>query len=155
MTFQDLGWTAHPSVDSSGKFIFIRPVSNQWPAIYAFNGINWWSKKNGVIDSHIQLVTWKEYLNKIASKPTKNWNFSQEDILVSLNWGTAVLNKIAQKVHRAEIQVLSAEKLSALAWTLNRYDLPEQKLPLLFRYSYIGIKSDYFIFKRRMYDAKP
>jgi len=128
MTFQDVGWPAHPSVDSTGKFIYIPTNLKQWPNTNAFSGNHWWRNSEGLVDSHIKFITWGEYLHTIAPEPTKKWNFSQEDIQAGLPWGSAVLNNMAQKVHSAERQVLSAEKLSALAWPLYHYELPEQKL---------------------------
>ena len=127
-TYQDLGWPAHPAVDLSGNFYHIPPRLKQWTNNFQFNGPYWWCNKTDICDSLIRFVTWKEFLNTIIPEPTKSWNFSQEDIWVGLTWGSSALNQIAQKVHRAEKQVLSAEKLTAIAYTLNKLELPEQKL---------------------------
>jgi alpha-mannosidase len=126
--YQDLGWPAHPAVDLSGNFYYIPPKLKQWTNNFQFKGPYWWCNKTDIYDSLIRFVTWKEFLNTIIPEPTKSWNFSQEDIWVGLTWGSSALNKIAQKVHKAERQVLTAEKLTAIAYTLNKLDLPEQKL---------------------------
>ncbi len=61
-------------------------------------------------------TTWRNYLsNVVTKKPVENWNFSQEDVQVSLVWGAQVLQKIAKEVRVSENKIGRAEKLAAMA----------------------------------------
>lgn len=93
MCFQDAGWNNGPWL-GTGKDV----------------------KNNSIY------VTWKEYIENISSlKTTDNKHFTQEDILVSLMWGSQVLQKIARQVRASENRVVMAEKLGALAHLENTY----------------------------------
>ena len=61
-------------------------------------------------------VTWREYFERIApdSQP-EDYRMSQEDVRVSLMWGSQVLQRIAREVRHAENSIVEAEKLCALA----------------------------------------
>jgi alpha-mannosidase len=78
--------------------------------------------------AHIRSVTWREYLKSVAIKPEKDWRFSIEDILVTLPWGEKTLQTAAQQVRSAEIKLLAAEKLSAMAWLEGRGAWPGEAL---------------------------
>ncbi len=77
-----------------------------------------------------EYVTWRGYFENIAiRRPTEDWHFSQEDVLVSLVWGSQILQRLAQQVRAAENRVIMAEKLAALesfytgaAWPEDRLD---------------------------------
>lgn len=59
--------------------------------------------------------TWRDYIANASIKtPTQDWKFSQEDIQVSLVWGSQVLQKIAQEVRVSENKIVMAEKMAAL-----------------------------------------
>jgi alpha-mannosidase len=60
--------------------------------------------------------TWRGYMSAIipTSTPT-DWRFTQEDVLVSLMWGSQILQRIARQVRSAENRIIVAEKLAALA----------------------------------------
>lgn len=61
-------------------------------------------------------TTWTNYFERIAIKNAKeDWRFSQEDMLVSLMWGSQVLQRIAQQVRVSENKIATAEKLAALS----------------------------------------
>ena len=61
-------------------------------------------------------VTWRDYIKNIAGeKATQDWNFSQEDVLTSLVWGSQVLQKIAKQVRVSENKIGTAEKITAMA----------------------------------------
>lgn len=93
MCFQDAGWKNGPWL-GTGKEI----------------------KNNSIY------VTWKEYIENISSfKTNDNKHFTQEDILVSLMWGSQVLQTIAQQVRTSENRVVIAEKLGTLAHLENAY----------------------------------
>ncbi|MDB5123195.1 MAG: hypothetical protein JWP94_1324 [Mucilaginibacter sp.] len=87
MTLQDAGWKGGPFIG---------------------NGIH------GNIKSIY--TTWRNYFANIAIKdPRQNWKVSQEDILVSLVWGSQVTQQIAQKVRVSENKLVATEKLAAIA----------------------------------------
>ena len=67
-------------------------------------------------NSTIQYTTWRNYFEHIADhKLATDWRLSQEDILVSLVWGSQVLQRIAQQVRSAEDKLVATEKLAAMA----------------------------------------
>lgn len=59
--------------------------------------------------------TWRNYFKNIATKPQQDWNFSQEDVQVSLVWGAQVMQKIAKQIRVSENKIVAAEKMVALA----------------------------------------
>jgi alpha-mannosidase len=61
-------------------------------------------------------VTWREYVDTIASAPKKQWKASQEDLRVGLPWGGSVIQRIAQLVRLSENRLVQAEKLAAMAF---------------------------------------
>lgn len=76
-----------------------------------------------------QYKTWRNYFNSIGVNPSVDWNFSQEDVQVSLVWGAQVLQKIARQVRTSENKIISAEVLSSMAnfyndrqWTGTGFD---------------------------------
>ncbi len=125
--YQDLGWPAHPAVDSTGVYVYIDPGVKKWPVQNQFDHY-WWNKKSNTGQNYPQLITWREYFKNIAPEPTEYWNLSQEDIQVNLMWGSGVMNSIAKKVHKSEKQILQSEKISSLASVLSRYDVADKKL---------------------------
>jgi alpha-mannosidase len=59
--------------------------------------------------------TWRQYMGNIAlKKDVPIWNFTQEDVQVSLVWGAQILQKLAQNVRRSENHLVMAEKLQAI-----------------------------------------
>ena len=63
-----------------------------------------------------EYVTWRGYFDNIVSGPANgDWRLSQEDVLVSLVWGSQVLQRIAQQVRAAENKLIMTEKLAVLA----------------------------------------
>lgn len=61
-------------------------------------------------------VTWREYFEKYAiDSKVSDWHFTQEDVKVSLMWGSQVLQHLTQNIRLAENRVVQAEKLAALA----------------------------------------
>lgn len=87
MTLQDAGWKNGPWIGNGNK--------GYQPTEYK---------------------TWRDYIENSSIKtPTQDWKFSQEDVLVSLVWGSQVLQKIAQRVRVSENNIVMAEKIAALA----------------------------------------
>lgn len=66
-----------------------------------------------------QYITWRNYIkNIVKDRHIPNWQFSQEDVQVSLVWGAQVLQQIAKQVRYAENKIVRAEKLATLASVL-------------------------------------
>lgn len=73
-------------------------------------------------------VTWREYVDAVASPPEREWKASQEDLRVSLPWGGSVLRRIAQLVRASEFGLVRAEKLAAMAFVRRGGRFPESEL---------------------------
>ncbi|GGB97342.1 alpha-mannosidase [Dyadobacter sediminis] len=59
--------------------------------------------------------TWRSYFASTSiGKTSQDWHFSQEDMQVSLVWGSQILQKIAQQVRVSENRIVRAEKMAAL-----------------------------------------
>lgn len=88
MCYQDAGWTFGPWIGDPAK-------------------------NNSVY------TTWKEYFGHVLDgqpeQPEQDWHFTQEDVLVSLMWGTQVMQKIGRQVRRTENNIVRTEKLGAMA----------------------------------------
>lgn len=75
-------------------------------------------------------ILWTDYLDRVADRNTaKNWRISQEDILVSLMWGSQVLQKLSQEIRVTEQKVIQTEKIASLQkfynnrkWDYNAFD---------------------------------
>ncbi|WP_127132836.1 glycoside hydrolase family 38 C-terminal domain-containing protein [Pseudoflavitalea rhizosphaerae] len=74
----------------------------------------------------IQYITWRNYFEKIADhKLATNWKLSQEDLLVSLVWGSQVLQRIAQQVRSVEDKLVATEKLASIAAVRSGFAWPQ------------------------------
>jgi alpha-mannosidase len=66
--------------------------------------------------------TWKEYFSKYSIKETNdNWHFSPEDVLVSLMFGSQVLQQLSQEVRSAENAMIMAEKVNAMNFIISNH----------------------------------
>ena len=73
--------------------------------------------------------TWRDYVANAAIKtPTQDWRFSQEDVQVSLVWGSQVLQKIAQQVRVSENKIVMAEKIAALGKVYQNTPWPQKAI---------------------------
>lgn len=105
MTIQDAGWRFGP--------ILHDPRKVYQPTVY---------------------TTWANYFENIAIKnPTDNWKFTQEDVLVSLVWGSQILQRIAQEVRVSENKLISAEKLAAIIKLYNGTPYPQSDFDAAWR----------------------
>lgn len=96
MTFQDAGWKNGP-----------------WIGQKTFRG------------KTIEYRTWSDYIrNYSIVEPEQDWHFSQEDVKVSLVWGSQVLQRLAQQVRHTEKGIPGAEKIAAMAWAWDQYPWP-------------------------------
>ena len=74
-------------------------------------------------------VTWREYFENICNDSTKeDYRFSQEDIRVSLMWGSQVLQRIAKQVRHSENNLIMAEKMGVIANLSNGYHYRQESL---------------------------
>lgn len=76
-----------------------------------------------------EYTTWRDYFEKTSvRKPESDWRFSQEDILVSLMWGSQVVQKLAQQIRVSENKIVMAEKLAALSSVYKPIRWPKAEL---------------------------
>ncbi|WP_158826898.1 glycoside hydrolase family 38 C-terminal domain-containing protein [Mucilaginibacter lacusdianchii] len=74
-------------------------------------------------------TTWRNYFaTVVAGDAAPNWQLSQEDIQVSLVWGSQVMQNIARQVRQAENNILQAEKMAAMASIYTGMPWPKREL---------------------------
>ncbi|MHB8206416.1 glycoside hydrolase family 38 C-terminal domain-containing protein [Mucilaginibacter sp.] len=79
-------------------------------------------------------TTWGNYFENIAIKnPTDDWKFTQEDVLVSLVWGSQILQKIGQEVRHSENSLISAEKLAVITKSYKGVVYPQSDFEVAWR----------------------
>jgi alpha-mannosidase len=79
--------------------------------------------------NHSKYILWKTYFSDIASEKTvEKHTLSQEDIQVSLMWGSQVLQQIAQQVRRAENAIVRAEKTESIAFIERHASFPDASI---------------------------
>lgn len=67
-------------------------------------------------------VTWREYFEQVTDgSSTDDYRMPQEDVRVSLMWGSQVLQRIAQQVRESENKLVMAEKAGVIANLTNGY----------------------------------
>ncbi|MBQ5972609.1 MAG: hypothetical protein IJL69_00265 [Oscillospiraceae bacterium] len=84
MTFQDLGWLAHPMVEGED----------------------------------IEYLTYREYFRRFGDRMEGDVDFSQEDVLCALPWGTPELTAVTRRARALERELPRIEKLCMLADSL-------------------------------------
>jgi len=100
MTFQDAGWKGGP-----------------------------WIGKGDSIKNNSKYVTWREYFENISDGSSKDdYRLSQEDVRVSLMWGSQVLQRIARQVRHSENSLAMAEKMGVIANLFNNYRYGQKNL---------------------------
>lgn len=87
-----------------------------------------WQAQPWLAADYIQNVTWREYMEEIAAKPSRAWHFTQEDIRCTLPWGEGTLQRMSREVRSAEQAVLAAEKLASIASVSGGFSYPAEKL---------------------------
>ncbi len=80
-----------------------------------------------------QYVTWRDYFKLVQNDARPVWKVSQEDIKVSLVWGSQITQQIAQEVRHTENKLLAAEKLLALTDLINPKAWPQVALDSAWR----------------------
>lgn len=100
MTYQDAGWKRGPWI-----------------------GIGDSIKNNSIY------VTWREYFENISNgKTDDNYHMPQEDVRVSLMWGSQVLQRIARQVRQSENNLVIAEKIGVIANVTDGYRYDQKNL---------------------------
>ncbi len=96
---------------------------------------------------------WHHYFDQItANDNATDWRVSQEDILVSLVWGSQVTQQIAQRVRQTENKILQSEKLAAMAAWNKQAPWPQQLLDTAWRTLLLSEHHDCWIVP---YNGKP
>ena len=127
-TWQTIAW------DNSADYInaaFKAGISH--PIGMCFQDAGWRNGPwlgDGKNSSHpVMYETWRNYFENISVKqPAQDWAFSQEDVLVSLVWGSQVLQQIAQQARSAETRIVMAEKMAAVAKLFASTPWPKESL---------------------------
>ncbi|OOQ56821.1 glycoside hydrolase family 38 C-terminal domain-containing protein [Mucilaginibacter pedocola] len=124
MTLQDAGWKEGPFIGDGQK---------------------------GALKS--EYTTWRNYFGNIAKKDARvDWKVSQEDMLVSLVWGSQVMQQIAQEVRVSENKLVMAEKLAAMARIYKNAPWPQAQLDSAWRTLLLSQHHDCWIVP---YNGKP
>ena len=93
-----------------------------------------WRNGRWLQNTSSKYTTWRNYFNDIANKKSSDtWRLSQEDILVSLVWGSQVMQRIAQQVRISENKITSAEKMASLARLYGNLTYPKDDLNAAWR----------------------
>lgn len=114
-TWQTEGWTNSPKyIKAAFKYGIQNPVAMTLQDAGWRNGP--WIGNGDKGYQPTEYKTWRDYITNASIKtPQQDWNFSQEDVQVSLVWGSQILQKIAQEVRVSENKIVMAEKIAALA----------------------------------------
>lgn len=76
-----------------------------------------------------EYTLWKEYFESYLPQNGLDARlFSQDDVRVSLMWGSQVLQKLARNVRRAENRIVTAEKINAIAGVYDPSFIPDEKI---------------------------
>ena len=100
------------------------------PVGMCYQDVGWrngpWIGSGENIKNNSQYITWTDYIENISvGKTSDNWNFSQEDVLVSLMWGSQVMQRIAQEVRASENRIVMAEKMAVMGHLEQGLPYPE------------------------------
>ncbi|MDR3261196.1 MAG: alpha-mannosidase, partial [Tannerella sp.] len=120
-TWQTTAW------DNSDKYLqACREAGIQNPVGMCYQDAGWengpWIGHGENIRNASRYITWKEYFSTVLSCETAvDWKLSQEDIRVSLMWGSQALQQIARQVRHSENTLVKAEKMLALAHIENGF----------------------------------
>ena len=103
------------------------------PVGMCFQDAGWrngpWLGSGDNIKNNSLYTTWTHYIENVSTgKTDDNWHFSQEDMLVSLMWGSQVLQRIGQQVRSAENKIILAEKLNSMAYLENKQPYLQEEM---------------------------
>lgn len=81
-----------------------------------------WIGSGDSIRNNSVYVTWREYFERVTDgRSSDDYRMPQEDVRVSLMWGSQVLQRIAQQVRESENKLVMAEKAGVIANLVNGY----------------------------------
>ena len=114
-TWQTDAWTNSPKyINAALKYGIKNPVAMTLQDAGWRNGP--WIGNGDRGFQPTEYKTWRDYVANASIKTaTQDWNFSQEDVQVSLVWGSQILQKLAQEVRLSENKIVMAEKIASLA----------------------------------------
>ncbi|MGN6638521.1 MAG: glycoside hydrolase family 38 C-terminal domain-containing protein [Mucilaginibacter sp.] len=150
-TWQTIAWNNSPEyIQSSFRAGIKHPVGMTlqdagWKGGPFLGGGNEPAAKN-------KYVTWRQYFEAVKTDPDPVWKVSQEDILVSLVWGSQVTQRIAQQVRAAENKLINAEKVIAIMDLYRPHPWPQAKLDSAWRTLLLSQHHDCWIVP---YNGKP
>lgn len=111
-TWQTTAWNnSHTYLDGAFKQGITKPVGMTLQDAGWTNGP--WLGTNKPVS--IKYTRWRDYFSLLTPSVYPVWRVSQEDMQVSLVWGSQVLQQIAQEVRTAENKIIAAEKIASLA----------------------------------------
>ncbi|HEV7330455.1 MAG TPA: glycoside hydrolase family 38 C-terminal domain-containing protein [Flavisolibacter sp.] len=100
-----------------------------------------------------EYITWRDYIANASIKtPNQDWKFSQEDLLVSLVWGSQILQKLSQQIKVSENKLVMAEKLAALSKVYHKSHWPQTAIDEAWRTLMLAQHHDCWIVP---YNGKP
>lgn len=130
-TWQTTAWNNSPSYIEAAFAQGIRHPVGMCLQDAGWRNGRWLGSLQGKNTSY---TTWRNYFSNIANKESQeSWRVSQEDIQVSLVWGSQVLQQIAQQVRFSENKITRAEKLASLAKLYVGLAYPEDSLNAAWR----------------------
>jgi alpha-mannosidase len=127
-TWQTEGWTNSPKyIQDAFKSGIKNPVAMTLQDAGWKNGP--WIGKGDKGYQPTEYKTWRDYFaNASIGKATQDWHFSQEDMQVSLVWGSQILQKIAQQVRASENKIVMAEKMAAFNKIYRHVPVPQTQI---------------------------
>ncbi|MEP6514151.1 MAG: glycoside hydrolase family 38 C-terminal domain-containing protein [Parafilimonas sp.] len=152
-TWQTIAWsTSHEYIDAAIKDGIKHPVGMCLQDAGWHYG-PWLDTLKGRGAKDAEYVTWRNYFENIALiNPSQDWRVSQEDIQVSLVWGSQVLQKVAQEVRRAENRIGMAEEFASVAKLYKNIAYPADTLREAWRTLMLSQHHDCWI---TPYNGKP
>ncbi|TLV03998.1 hypothetical protein FEN17_00090 [Dyadobacter luticola] len=151
-TWQTEGWTNAPKyINDALKSGIKNPVAMTLQDAGWRNGP--WIGNGEKGYQPTEYKTWRDYFaNASIGKATQDWQFSQEDMQVSLVWGSQILQKIAQQVRVSENKIVMAEKVAAFNKVYYGIPVPQTSIDEAWRTLMLSQHHDCWIVP---YNGKP
>ncbi|WP_429733796.1 glycoside hydrolase family 38 C-terminal domain-containing protein [Arachidicoccus sp.] len=85
-------------------------------------------------NSKVRYTTWRGYFAKVFDKRNiQNWKLPQEDIKVSLVWGSQLLQRVAKAVRETENKLIATETIASINKLYFNQKWPGQKLDVAWK----------------------
>lgn len=132
-TWQTISWNnSKDYINAAFKYGIVNPVGMCLQDAGWRNGPWLGDGTRGYSPSYYK--TWRDYIANYSIKtPKEVWRFSQEDMQVSLVWGSQILQRIGQQVRKAENKLVQAEKIAALSAIYQKQQWPAEVFELSWR----------------------